>query len=116
MRGRITSRLSLAAGCGGAAMPESSSSIRAACSGPGLAEAPSRNFALKFCHAPVVGAELLLERGPLDEGGSRRRYPVQPLRQPAIEVERKGRMGKRGKIGLVERHGMLLQAVEVVTG
>ena len=75
-----------------------------------------RKFGFEMAHAPVVGAELLLERGPLDEGGPVRVDAMQPLRQPCVEVERQGGMSKRRKIGLVKRHGVFLQAVEVVEG
>src|SRR3954452_24397601 len=69
----------------------------------------------EIVHAPIIRAKLLLERRPCDEGWFRRRYPVQPLRQPAIEIDCKGRVSKRRKIGLIERYSVLLQAVEVIS-
>ena len=51
------------------------------CSGPDLPQSEAE-YSFEIVHVPIVGAELLLERGPLDEGGSRRVYAVQPLRQP----------------------------------
>src|SRR4051795_460505 len=69
----------------------------------------------EIVHAPIIRAKLLLERRPCDEGRLRRHYPVQPLRQPAIQVERQGRMSQRRKIGLIERYSVLLQAVEVIS-
>ena len=41
---------------------------------------------------------------------------VQALRQPAVDIERHGAVRQRGNSPLVQRHGVALQALEVVEG
>ena len=65
-------------------------------------------------HAGESLPELLVGRGPGDELRLARRHPVQPLGQPDIHVERhrRGRQGRDRPV--VERHGVLAQALEIL--
>ena len=71
-------------------------------------------FLLKSVHALIIRAKLRLDRGPLDEDRPQRINPVQPLCQPAIDIEGKGRMGQCCKVFFVNWHGMILQATKII--
>jgi hypothetical protein len=50
---------------------------------------------LEMVHAAVIGAELVLESGPRDEGGFPRVNAPQALRQPCVDIESKGALFQR---------------------
>src|SRR5690349_8437388 len=71
---------------------------------------------LEVAHAVVVGAELFLEGRPGDESRLAGVDAMQALRQPSVNVEPHSRVRQRREIGFIEGYGVLLQALEILSG
>ena len=80
--------------------------------GGDLREGPPED-ALEVVHAPVALPELLLEGHPGHEGRALRVHAVEPLREPGVDVEGHGVVRQPRDGLLVERHGVLHEALEV---
>ena len=58
--------------------------------------------------------KLSIERQPRNTGGPPWRYPMKSLRQPCVDIEGKRTMRQRRNMGLVKRHGVVHEALEVI--
>ena len=68
---------------------------------------------LEVVHPAKFGSELLLECGPGDELWLTMWHPVQPLCEPSVDVQSRGRMRQPCESTLIQRHGVVLEAGEV---
>ena len=71
---------------------------------------------LEVVHAPVVGAELRLQRYPWDERGLSETDAVKPLCEPGVHVESRCAVRQATDGGLVEGYGVGEKALEVALG